>query len=313
MEPIVETGGDDVEEKALKTNDDDSSGALPVGVATALPDQHVSPRSPSRGLKDSEHEAGEAVTRDHEGGCQLHETMNGDASAGPAALPMIKATAESDDDNVQEDDGLLMPDDEVERVCIGQSRSVLPMSGNLCGIQVAREFIGGTTGPRTLALADDLGPAEEAPPDDEMEHTAPLPAAECLRTSLSAVGCKDRFKIDLESAVPCPIRPLAARGLHDPRDQRSKAEAADDNFMSPCPGLKGKDDNGDKGLEGDSRASPRPNKRRTWKYYPPPQNDTDAVPIDVIDHESEVLIIRREPPPPPKGTCNITASSFCQS
>lgn len=38
-------------------------------------------------------------------------------------------------------------------------------------------------------------------------------------------------------------------------------------------------------------------KCRTLKYYPPPSDDTDAVSVDVIDHGSEVLIVRREPSP----------------
>lgn len=36
-------------------------------------------------------------------------------------------------------------------------------------------------------------------------------------------------------------------------------------------------------------------KKRTLKYYPPPAGSTDRIPVDVIDHEGEVLIIRREP------------------
>jgi len=35
-------------------------------------------------------------------------------------------------------------------------------------------------------------------------------------------------------------------------------------------------------------------KCRTLKYYPPPTDNTDHVSVDVIDHGSEVLIIRRE-------------------
>jgi len=38
---------------------------------------------------------------------------------------------------------------------------------------------------------------------------------------------------------------------------------------------------------------------RTLKYYPPPLDNTDQS-VDVIDHGSEVLVIRREPSPPPR-------------
>mmetsp|Transcript_48230 Transcript_48230/g.153984 ORF Transcript_48230/g.153984 Transcript_48230/m.153984 type:complete len:235 (-) Transcript_48230:617-1321(-) len=39
---------------------------------------------------------------------------------------------------------------------------------------------------------------------------------------------------------------------------------------------------------------------RTLKYYPPPMDNTDLNTVDVIDHGSEVLVIRREPSPPPR-------------
>lgn len=38
-------------------------------------------------------------------------------------------------------------------------------------------------------------------------------------------------------------------------------------------------------------------KCRTLKYYPPPGDDTDIATVDVIDHGSEVLIVRRDPSP----------------
>lgn len=248
------------------------------------------------------------------------EAMNGDAGAGPtmttitsprsSSTPQEESCDDSFEAGAADEDELLLPDDEVDHVCVGQSRSVLPMSGQLCGYAAAKEFIGGTT-TRTLILADDsdLGSPEEAPPDDEMEHTMPQHSGECLRNGLSAIGCEGRFKIDMDSAAPCPMRPVGPT-LRDPRSQ-GQAETSDDKFLAPCPGIS-KDDKGDKDM--DSSKSPKvPHKKRTWKYYPPPSNDTDAVPIDVIDHESEVLIIRREPPPRPKGTSSIGASSFCQS
>lgn len=43
-------------------------------------------------------------------------------------------------------------------------------------------------------------------------------------------------------------------------------------------------------------------KCRTLKYYPPPTDNTDHVSVDVIDHGSEVLIIRREQTMPVAGT-----------
>lgn len=237
----------------------------------------------------------------------LLETMNGDASAGPAAATVGATTAESDEDSSGEDDTLLLPEDEVDHVYLGESRSVLPMSSNLCSFNAAKEFIGGTRGPRTLLLQDDVGSNEEDPPDDEMEHTAPKQSQECLRNGLNTIGCEGRYEIDLDSAAPCPMRPAG------PSLRKPKGELSDEKFLAPCPGLAGKGEKSESESKDDSRTSPKPNKKRTWRYYPPPTNDTDKVPIDVIDHESEVLIIRREPPPPPKGICNVTASSFCQS
>lgn len=38
-------------------------------------------------------------------------------------------------------------------------------------------------------------------------------------------------------------------------------------------------------------------KCRTLKYYPPPTDDLDSMTVDVIDHGSEVLIVRRDPSP----------------
>lgn len=44
-------------------------------------------------------------------------------------------------------------------------------------------------------------------------------------------------------------------------------------------------------------AAPAKDKTRTLKYYPPPVDDSEAVSVDVIDHGSEVLIVRRDPSP----------------
>lgn len=38
-------------------------------------------------------------------------------------------------------------------------------------------------------------------------------------------------------------------------------------------------------------------KCRTLKYFPPPADDKDPISVDVIDHGSEVLIVRRDPSP----------------
>mmetsp|Transcript_92939 Transcript_92939/g.194249 ORF Transcript_92939/g.194249 Transcript_92939/m.194249 type:complete len:458 (+) Transcript_92939:220-1593(+) len=50
--------------------------------------------------------------------------------------------------------------------------------------------------------------------------------------------------------------------------------------------------------QGQAAAPPPPKKPvekcRTLKYFPPPQDDTDLVSVDVIDHGSEVLIVRRD-------------------
>merc|ERR1719161_1337666 len=149
-----------------------------------------------------------------------------------------------------------MPEDEVDHVCVGESRSVLPMSNTLCSFSVAKDFIGGTQ--RTLVLQkinpDELSSMqnEEDPPDDEMEHTAPKQSRDCLRNGLSAVGCEGRFKVDMDSASPCPMRGPA---LRDP-----KAESGDEKFLAPCPGLGAKGDEAENEKKGDSRTSPRPNK-----------------------------------------------------
>jgi len=45
--------------------------------------------------------------------------------------------------------------------------------------------------------------------------------------------------------------------------------------------------------------APRPH-CRTLKYFPPPVDNKDQVSVDVIEHGSEVLVIRREPSPPPR-------------
>jgi len=52
---------------------------------------------------------------------------------------------------------------------------------------------------------------------------------------------------------------------------------------------------------GDKEAAAAPpaaakDKTRTLKYYPPP-NDEELMTVDVIDHGSEVLIVRRDPSP----------------
>jgi len=50
---------------------------------------------------------------------------------------------------------------------------------------------------------------------------------------------------------------------------------------------------------GGGAAAPKkaPDKCRTLKYFPPPHDDPDPVSVDVIDHGSEVLIVRRDPSP----------------
>lgn len=50
----------------------------------------------------------------------------------------------------------------------------------------------------------------------------------------------------------------------------------------------------------------KPEKCRTLKYFPPPQDDHDPVAVDVIDHGSEVLIVRRDPSPLRAAGCQTT-------
>jgi len=63
-----------------------------------------------------------------------------------------------------------------------------------------------------------------------------------------------------------------------------------------------------------SREKPAPQKvkYRTLKYYPPPVGDTDRTPVDVIDHECEVLIIRREAVPAPPMPIFVASSTLCR-
>jgi len=48
--------------------------------------------------------------------------------------------------------------------------------------------------------------------------------------------------------------------------------------------------------EGQAPPPVQKDKTRTLKYYPPP-NDEETMTVDVIDHGSEVLIVRRDPSP----------------
>lgn len=49
--------------------------------------------------------------------------------------------------------------------------------------------------------------------------------------------------------------------------------------------------------ESEAPAPPPKDKTRTLKYYPPPHDEAEAKTVDVIDHGSEVLIVRRDPSP----------------
>jgi hypothetical protein len=51
-------------------------------------------------------------------------------------------------------------------------------------------------------------------------------------------------------------------------------------------------------------------KCRTLKYYPPPTDNTDHVSVDVIDHGSEVLIIRREQTMPTAGSMSLVSNTM---
>jgi len=63
----------------------------------------------------------------------------------------------------------------------------------------------------------------------------------------------------MDSAAPCPMRSVG------PALRNPKAESGDDKFLAPCPGLGGKGDEEKSETKGDSRTSPRPNKRRRMK------------------------------------------------
>lgn len=59
----------------------------------------------------------------------------------------------------------------------------------------------------------------------------------------------------------------------------------------------------------------KPDKSRTLKYSPPPQDNHDLVSVDVIEHGSEVLIVRRDPSPLRVSGPNSTllAAGSCNS
>lgn len=79
--------------------------------------------------------------------------------------------------------------------------------------------------------------------------------------------------------------------------------------VSPCPAAspRGTEEEDKAGKEAPKAKA---KKKRTWTYYPPPQDDEDPIPVDVIDHECELLIVRRDPPKQPQRqlAMSMTAS-----
>mmetsp|Transcript_41576 Transcript_41576/g.129563 ORF Transcript_41576/g.129563 Transcript_41576/m.129563 type:complete len:268 (+) Transcript_41576:126-929(+) len=87
--------------------------------------------------------------------------------------------------------------------------------------------------------------------------------------------------------------PAAPGDVNAAPSAASKGASMDLRFTSPCRQPKVADG-----------PSPAPSSKsklpcRTLKYYPPPLDNTDQS-VDVIDHGSEVLVIRREPSVPPR-------------
>lgn len=158
------------------------------------------------------------------------------------------------------------PDDE-------HNRKGIPRAGRECpdGAYTARSF---------LQCGDD---APLAAPDDEASHTAP-PQSRWTSNSPSSM---------------MQVLPRTCRGDSIGAAEAGAKAGSDFSSLVACTHSPG-------GVGGDSTfsipkaASPPRAHCRTLKYYPPPLDNTDQVSVDVIDHGSEVLVIRREPSPPPR-------------
>ena len=112
---------------------------------------------------------------------------------------------------------------------------------------------------------------EEAP-DDEGQHTAP-PQSRWISNAPGSVMQTCRGDDGMDPAFHCSRRVAPDIGAS----------------LAACRASGG----------GGPRAdAPRPH-CRTLKYFPPPVDNKDQVSVDVIEHGSEVLVIRREPSPPP--------------
>lgn len=99
--------------------------------------------------------------------------------------------------------------------------------------------------------------------------------------------------LPLTASAPSVSSPAveARLGVQRPKIEGARGALELLREASPCPAGEAQEKEQEVATVGKDK--PR---KRTWMYYPPPTGDQDAVPVDVIDHESEVLIIRREPP-----------------
>lgn len=150
------------------------------------------------------------------------------------------------------------------------------------------------TGGSLLGCGDSTSPPLQTPDDEGRQLTLPPSRSWASATPGSMMrGLPSSCRGGSE-------QPPAAQGSPQPAAPSAtastiKATRLDLRFTSPCKQPKTAD-----GPPGQSpKAAPQKAPCRTLKYYPPPLDNTDQS-VDVIDHGSEVLVIRREPSVPPR-------------
>lgn len=190
------------------------------------------------------------------------------------------------------------------------SRSAAPASG--------RGLLGKYDGESEGADSDATLLDDCEVPDDEEMHTVPQPARNSDGgTALSSGGTAGHALGSVHGEIICtPQRNAVKHGLPPPTSYLRPSTSITNEVESNAPplGVGERTPVIEKDLP---KAAPAPAapaqaapaKGRNWKYYPPPNGDTDLIPVDVIDHESEVLIIRREPLAMPRAVITVLVGS----
>lgn len=231
---------------------------------------------------------------------------------------------------------LVPPDDEVEHVIVPVAR--FSAKADLSGPEGEGDKAGNTDGANKTSESKEggvLGGAAAADAGQPSEKKKPENGRKAQRAPKGICGESlfDRGLFVMEPGPenfpvlkPCPKDEIGRgrhyrAGLYDrgtgPGPRRSESGAGggkefvtgDDKDeegkegksrgISPCP-RRAAEKEGEEDEAAQQEAKAKAKKKRTWTYYPPPNGDEDAVPVDVIDHESEVLIVRRDPAPAPR-------------